>query len=651
MSRAPGTDDLGGGRATAEPHGAPDPTVEPEPSADPGEPAPAAAGDPTGRAPADRSEPAAPARRRLVVAGLTAAVSLPLAIALVAVRTPRWYPLVDLSQIEMRVRDVGTAHPPLVGLGGRIFGLDTQGSHPGPLGFYLLAPVYRLLGSSSWALQASLVVLNVAVVALTVWAAQRRRGTAGAVVAAAGLAVLMHAYGTVVLLYPWNPYMPVLFWALFLVCAWGVVCGDLALLPIAVVAGTLCAQTHIPYVGLVGGLGLVVVAALVRQARAATDPAGRRRVLGWAGASVALAALLWLPVAVDEVTGDPGNLSIIVDSFRDPVDPAIGLRAGWDVVAERLDPVRLVTGGDTGSGVLGLLHVLAWLAAAVAAWRAGDGTLRRLHLVVGVALVLGVVSASRILGTPWPYLSLWASGTAVLALAAIAATVLAALRPRSAGLPAAARRWGPVAVAAVAIGAPTLALSWEAPDTEDSDAAQSAQLGELVGPTVAAIEDGELPAGPDGTFLVTWTDPFYLGGQGLGLLLELERRGYDARTDDRFELSVREHRTIEPAEADAVLHVATGVGAVAEAEAVEGAVEVARHDPRSDEERATYERLRREVVDGLVAAGEDDLVPWVDTNVVGLAAHERLPAEVRRPLYIMGNMPQPVAVFAWEAPS
>ncbi|MFO7279554.1 MAG: hypothetical protein C0P77_004015 [Thermoanaerobacterales bacterium] len=648
MSRAPGTDDLGGGgRATAEPRGGPDGTVEPEP--------PAAGGPPDGAdeaAAPPRPAPGASARhRRLVVAGLTAAVALPLAVALVAVRTPRWYPLVDLSQIEMRVRDVGTAHPPLVGLGGRIFGLDTQGSHPGPLGFYLLAPVYRLLGASSWALQASLVVLNVAVVALTIWAVQRRRGTVGAVVAAAGLALLMHAYGTVVLVYPWNPYMPVLFWALLLVCVWGVLCGDLVLLPIAVVAGSLCAQTHISYVGLVGGLGLLVVAALAWQARVVTDPVGRRRVLRWAGASAVLGGLLWLPVAIDEVTGDPGNVSIIVDSFRHPVDPAIGLRAGWDVVAERLDPVRLVTGGDTGSTALGLVLVLAWLAAAVAGWRLGDGTLRRLHLVVGAALVLGVVVASRILGTPWPYLSLWATGTAALALAAIVATALVALRPHLAALPATARRWAPVAVAAVAVGAPTLALTREAPDTEDTDAAQSAQLGALVGPVVDAIEGGELPAGPDGTFLVTWTDPFYLGGQGLGLLLELERRGYEARTDDRFELSVREHRTIEPEEADVVLHVATGVGAVAEAESVPGAVEVARHDPRTDEERATYEDLRREVIDGLVAAGQDDLVPWVDGNVIGLAAHERLPDEVRRPLYIMGNMPQPVAVFAWEAPS
>ena len=78
--------------------------------------------------------------------------------------------------------------------------------------------------------------------------------------------------------------MPVLFWVLFLVCVWGVLCGDLPLLPVAVVTGSLCAQTHLPYVGLVGGLVLVMVVSLVRRDRRANgDAAARRRLRRWAG--------------------------------------------------------------------------------------------------------------------------------------------------------------------------------------------------------------------------------------------------------------------------------------------------------------------------------------------------------------------------------
>ena len=67
-------------------------------------------------------------------------------------RSP-WYPVLDLAMTEFRVRDVFGRHTPLIGLPGRIGEYPNQGSHPGPLSFYLLAPTYRLLGSSSWALE------------------------------------------------------------------------------------------------------------------------------------------------------------------------------------------------------------------------------------------------------------------------------------------------------------------------------------------------------------------------------------------------------------------------------------------------------------------------------------------------------------------
>ena len=71
-------------------------------------------------------------RRALLVLGLTAVVALPLFVALGALRTPRWSPLLDLAMTEMRVRDVGTRHTPLVGLLGRLSSDGEQGSHLGP---------------------------------------------------------------------------------------------------------------------------------------------------------------------------------------------------------------------------------------------------------------------------------------------------------------------------------------------------------------------------------------------------------------------------------------------------------------------------------------------------------------------------------------
>ena len=189
----------------------------------------AAAGraDDAAPAPADGA-PVAPeaassrGRRALLVLGLTAVVALPLFVALGALRTPRWSPLLDLAMTEMRVRDVGSRHTPLVGLLGRLSSDGEQGSHLGPLSFWLLAPTYRVLGSSAWGLLVGVVVLNVTAIATTLWIALRRGGTALAVGFAAALAVLVHVYGTMVLTEPWNPYMPVLWWTLTLVALWAV---------------------------------------------------------------------------------------------------------------------------------------------------------------------------------------------------------------------------------------------------------------------------------------------------------------------------------------------------------------------------------------------------------------------------------------------
>jgi hypothetical protein len=292
------------------------------------------------------------------------------------------------------------------------------------------------------------------------------------------------------------------------------------------------------------------------------------------------------------------------------------------------------------------------------------------------ALVLGLVTISRINGTPWFYLMLWAFGTATLVLVAIAATVGVAASPYLAG---AGRRSGtdhrdgpdrhdrldrtawldrlggspwlsraPLAVLGVAVLVPTALLARAAPDTEDADAAASNQLGAVIPPTLDAVEDGTVAGGGDGTYLVSWSDPVNLGGQGLGLMLELERRGYDARATGAYELSVRDHRVATPAEADAEIHLAVGPGAIERGRAHPGAVELAYDNPRTDAQNERYARMRQRVIDELVAAGHDDLVPQVDSNIFGLAADDRLPPDAVEPLYVMGSMPQPLAVFTWE---
>ena len=141
------------------------------------------AGAPEPKAPDDVADQREGPRERVprwaIVGGLLILVGLPLVVAAVSLRRPHWYPVLDLAMTELRLRDVGTRHTPLIGLPGRIGpSLAEQGSHPGPLSFYLLTPFYRLFGSSAWAMQAATVVLNLAALGTALVIAVRRAASA-----------------------------------------------------------------------------------------------------------------------------------------------------------------------------------------------------------------------------------------------------------------------------------------------------------------------------------------------------------------------------------------------------------------------------------------------------------------------------------------
>jgi hypothetical protein len=623
-------------------------------------------------------------RGALVVAGATAVVVLPLLVALGALRSPRWYPLLDLAMTELRVRDVGTTHSPLIGLVGRLSSNGVQGSHPGPLSFWALAPTYRLLGGSSWSLMVGVVVLNTTAVALTLWAALRRGGTAVALGFAAALAVLVHLYGTQVLTEPWNPYLPVMWWPLTLVAVWSVLDDDLAMLPVAVFAGSFCMQTHISYLGIIAGIASLTVAALgLRARRLRGDRPALRRLALWSGASLALGIVLWLPPLIDQLTNDPGNARVVFDRFSDSEEEVLGLAGGVELFAVHLNPWRLVSGRPaiTGSVLPGAALVATWLVAAAVTWwalrrrsdgaapeapdasvegrtgapDAGDGAsdgaaagwrrLARLHVVVAAALVLGLLSAVRILGFVWHYLLLWGWGTTAVALVAIGWTLVLAAADRSAAVGGQFRRAAP-AVALGVLVAWTAVFTAQARDAQPEQGRISTAVGDLTVPVVQAIEGGELAAGGrDARYRVTWTDGTYIGAPGFGLFSELERRGLDVGVAEPVGPGAVEHRVMPADEADAEVHLSVGPD-IAVWEARPDATLIAYVDPRTDEERATFERARRESIAGLRAIGREDAVELVDLAPFMLFLDETLPDETRRSIAPLAELGQPLAVFA-----
>ncbi len=139
-----------------------------------------------------------------------------------------------------------------------------------------------------------------------------------------------------------------------------------------------------------------------------------------------------------------------------------------------------------------------------------------------------LVAISRIYGVAWPYLMLWAYGIGALMLLAIGATlVLAAVRWR----PELSRPRATTALSGAGllmVAALSVRLLVVAPDASTETPDQTEQLGRLVPDTVAALEDGTGASdGRGGRYLVTWSDATNGGSEGIGLVNELIRRGFD----------------------------------------------------------------------------------------------------------------------------
>ena len=603
--------------------------------------------DPDGDA-ANASDAGDRRRSLLAVAVCTLVLVAPLVVAVVVLRRTTWYPVLDLAMTELRVRDVFTSHTPLIGLPGRIGRtLADQGSHPGPMSFYALAPVYRLFGRTAWSLQAGTVAIHGAAIAAALLIARRRGGTPLVLAIAATLAVLTRGYGLAALTEPWNPYLPLLWWFVFLLAVWSVVVGDLRLLVVAVIAASFCAQTHVPYLAMTVALGgLAVVAAAMHLWRRRNGGGGR-----WLAAAAVVGLLLWTPPLIDQATAEHGNLSKLVEHFTDPPEEPVGMAKGVELALLHLDVASLASGqhGSTGSLVTataepdgsvvpGLALLAVWLASVVVAWRLRARELLGLDLVVAAALVAGVVSMGRIFGDLWYYLMLWAWGVTALLVVAVVWTVILALPDLG------RERVAIGGLVAVLVGSSVL-FSVDATDAEPPAPRLSSTLGAVTGPTADALETGVGPAtGRDGRYVVTWEDALHIGSQAYGLVSELERRGYTVGMTRGLVVPNTKYRTIDPDEATAEIHFATGLYIEPWRE-LPDAVEVAFVEPRSPAEVRRFARLRTEAIARLRADGLDDVVPLVDANLFGASIQRRVPSATRELLAEMLDLGLPTAVF------
>lgn len=521
---------------------------------------------------------------------------VPLVISVVVLAQSRWFPAnIDFAWTEFRVRDVGTSRSPLIGLPGRIGTMDTQGSHPGPISFYLLAPLYRLLGSSTWALRVSAVGLNFAGLIAVLLIARRRGGALIFLGVFAAAAFLIHFLGASILTMPWNPYMPVIWWMVFLLAAWSVLLDDLPMLPVLALAGGFCVQTHISYLGLVGGVSALVVGWMIYSVFKRRGALGEHP-LRWIGLSVAFLVLAFISVLWDQLTNNPGNLSIIWGYFTAPPEVAIGFGRAIEILLAHLNPLRLITGENAATGPIlpGILFLVIWVSSFVAAIKGRVRELVALDALLLLALLLGLVSTARIFGYVWFYLLLWAWVLLALMLFAACWSFVAVLAERRPIERVRIER----ALVVVLIAAPLVLLasaSVDALNVRDSTESSSEALGDLVKPTIRALNSGEVVGGgKSGHYLVEQTYAFDFDETVKGFVDELERAGFKAGSSTGAEVKMTPERTMQRGLASAVIHLSVGPD-IETWRRMPRAVEIAYSASKDPIERREYVRLVRDL--------------------------------------------------------
>ena len=615
------------------------------------------------RADQDASGSLSPARNRMAgarawcaqhpVLSWSLVFSAVLLVAGVFISRHAWYPVLDLAMTEFRVRDVGTSHTPLVGLPGRIGNFPDQGSHPGPLSFYALAIVYKLSGSSAHGLEYATILLSLAAVITALWLATRRGGPAMASAIAAVLAVVMWRYGPLLVTQPWNPYLPLLPWFVVLLAAWSVLDRDpVGWLPFAFF-GALCAQTHIPYVGLVGGVGLLMLAITV--SRTLRESESRLKELRWLGGASLLFVVLWIPPIVDQISGHQ-NISMIINYFRTPPEAAVGFSTGLKVLLGHFDLVHwaqqgsysnLVTAGtdaSQGSALIGFIVFASWAASAIVALRMRIERVMPLHAVVGSAIVLGAISLSRVFGVLWYYLSLWMVSIVVLAVFVGLWTLYAVLIERTTG-GGSLTRWRSRVVLATAFVS-LLLFTIASTQVSPPEATLSNPLGVIVNRVDKSLKDGAAGVTELDRFVVTWNDAHYIGSQGYGLVNELERRGWDVGVPDTWRIPVTRQRVVPIDSATRELRFASGVYLRELLASGEPGVELlASYDPRSREQRSTYMRDRTELLASLQRRGEVEIADQVDSSLFTASLAPSLTQREKNLIAEMLHLGQPLGVL------
>lgn len=504
------------------------------------------------------------------------AVALPIVVATVVAVAHGWSPVADQAGEVSRIAEVGTRRTPLIGPFSR-----GGWSHPGPLLFWVCAPGWRLYGPAG--VLATVGLVNAGAAALAPVLARRVAGAAFGVAVAAVLLVLELSIGPAGLVDVWNPYVGTIVLVTGLLALAAVVRRTDWALPVAVGALSWAVQAHVGPALTVAAAALTAGAFLLRQRRLP-----ERR---WLVAAVVIAGLAWSGPAINQMTGDPGNLSTMVSDLTASTVPRPALTTSLRITASHLGlvPAWARGGGgayNTDAPIWTLLVPVAGLAlTGVAARRRDDVGLAVMAAITGPSFVAAVAATTRIDLTINTYLYRWTWAVGALAWAVIGVGVwreITTWEPSHL-----LRRTTSLAGITLLVAALGVSIAGGVDEEQVPLENQSEAAADLLGQLRS-----ELPR--DGAYVVVIRGGLDFGGVATGLGVTLTTEGYDVAFGGVYRDQLGGHHIATDDDGRRRLEILATTTIEPEAP-TPGATLLATHDPLTRTERDRVAALEREI--------------------------------------------------------
>jgi hypothetical protein len=257
---------------------------------------------------------------------------VPIVVEVVRRGVTGWIPALDAAPTVLRAKYALGTSPTLVGMftdSSRYTDATTYFPAAWQL-YWLWAPI-RLLGAT-WGPLVGMGLLNIGWLLLAGWFVERRLGYRAGAAALVFVASSNWVLSPALLVSPVPMVMVLPAFAAFLFGAWALAAGDEGVLPLFAVVANFLILDHLVLTLLVPVIGLVAVGcwaiglALEWRARdARTWPARRRRSRRALLGALAVTALMWLPVAIQQFTHTPGNLTNLWRAGRSQPDAVLSV--------------------------------------------------------------------------------------------------------------------------------------------------------------------------------------------------------------------------------------------------------------------------------------------------------------------------------------